>query len=63
MEKTHKIYMMLGGTFLPATLAVAAAAILFKEPISFKSSKLLIAFAIGASIGGYYSSQILKEKA
>lgn len=54
-----RTYLMLGGTFLPAT-ALALAAMIYTKT-DYKSGIVLGAFAIGAAIGGYYTAQLLKE--
>jgi len=61
MKQSEKTYMMLGGTFLPAFIAVGALSLLSKQPISAKSAKFLITFAVASAVGGYITANMIKK--
>lgn len=58
-EKFKKSYLMVGGTLLPAFIAVLVRASV-KNKITFKASDIII-FAGLSVLGGYATSQMLKE--
>ena len=61
MTKAQRGYMMVGGTLLPAFLAVGLVSLLSKSPISVKETKYVLAFAAASIIGGFVSAKMLKE--
>lgn len=58
----NKVYLMLGGTFLPGFVAMFFAGALMGAQTTGKTSKLLLAFAGGSAIGGYMTAKILKKQ-
>jgi hypothetical protein len=61
MKKLDKTYLMVGGTLLPAFLGVGIVSLISKEPITPKSAKYLIAFAVLSVAGGFFSAQMIKR--
>jgi hypothetical protein len=59
MDK-NKTYLMLGGTFLPAFVAVSAH-LAYHKKLQLGTTDLLI-FAGACAIGGYLTAQMLKNK-
>jgi len=57
-QKQKDIYLMLGGTFLPAFVGILSVAA-YQKQLKFSGFNLLL-FAGLSAIGGYYTSQILK---
>ena len=61
MTKIDKVYLMIGGTILPASLGVTLVSLFSKDHISAKSAKYLITFGALAVVGGYFTAQAIKR--
>ena len=61
MKPSDKTYLMIGGTFLPAFMAVGAVSLLTKTPISATSGKFILTFAIASALGGFMSAKMIKR--
>lgn len=56
-----KTYLMLGGTFLPAFIAVGAVSVFTKSSVNMKSAKFLLTFAIASAVGGFITAKMIKD--
>jgi hypothetical protein len=61
MNKLDKTYLMLGGTFLPAFLAVSLGSMAMKQPISLKRTRCLVVFGVAAAVGGFITAKMIQK--
>ena len=52
---------MLGGTFLPAFVAVGIISLITKQPVSMRSAKNLLVFGLASAVGGFVTAKMIKN--
>jgi len=58
----NRTYLMVAGTFLPGFIAMFFLGAILGPANINKTSKLVLAFAVGSAIGGYMTAKILKKQ-